>query len=285
MKLKDLQIINESSIISGEVQLIEESVIISGERKIKFKAKLQEANVVNNNKRIYSEQVLQMIVQQLGPKASERKLVGEMDHPTPQGDTAAKMKRSSTMSLQEACILFTKLEFDGKFIIAECETLTNDKGMNLYYLLKDKVSIGFSLRAFGSSRARPDGVIEVLPDGFKALTFDVVGNPSHSNAVIYEMIQESTDLENTSIIQENGVVCNGLICELKNYGNNVTQIDLISEGENMTQLDVKTGDQVCACSIDGSCLTGTIDESIDYLLSVQMDNIKSTRFKKFSVNI
>ena len=129
----NFNIIHESAYSSMDVKLLEESTF-NGERKVRFKAKLQEEGVTNNNGRAYTDEVLRTIVAQLAPKASERKLLGELDHPSPQGDTATKMKRSSTISLQDSCVLYSKLEYDGKFITAECETLTNDKGINLYIL-------------------------------------------------------------------------------------------------------------------------------------------------------
>lgn len=263
----DFNIIHESAYISADVQLLEESSF-NGEQRIKFKAKLQEEGVTNNNGRSYSDEVLRVIVNQLAPKASERKLLGEMDHPTPQGDTAAKMKRSSTISLKDACVLYTKLDYDGKFITAECETLTNRAGMDFYRLLKDKVTIGFSLRAFGSSTKSPTGVTMVSPVGLKALTFDVVSNPSHSSAVIYEFINESTDPL-------------ALVQELKEHKGEITEIIMESTENGMAQFNLD-GEQVCACSIDGSCVAGTIEESIDYLIDRALT--KNT-IKKFSFKI
>lgn len=263
----DFNIIHESAYISADVQLLEESSF-NGDQRIKFKAKLQEEGVTNNNGRSYSDEVLRAIVSQLAPKASERKLLGEMDHPTPQGDTAAKMKRSSTISLKDACVLYTKLDYDGKFITAECETLTNRAGMDFYRLLKDKVTIGFSLRAFGSSTKSPTGVTMVSPIGLKALTFDVVSNPSHSSAVIYEFINESTDPL-------------ALVKELKAHKGEITEIIMESTENGMAQFNLD-GEQVCACSIDGSCIAGTIEESIDYLIDRALT--KNT-IKKFSFKI
>jgi hypothetical protein len=262
----DFNIIHESAYVSMDVELLEESTF-GGEQKIKFKAKLQEEGVTNNNGRAYTDEVLQVIVNQLAPKASERKLLGEMDHPSPQGDTAAKMKRSSTISLKDSCVLYTKLDYDGKFITAECETLTNSAGMDFYRLLKDKVTIGFSLRAFGASTKSPTGVTMVNPVGLKALTFDVVSNPSHSSAVIYEFINESTDPL-------------ALVKELSDHKKDITEIIMESSGNGYAQFDLD-GEQVCACSIDGSCIEGTIEESINYLidLSLTKNTIKSFSFK------
>jgi len=262
----DFNIIHESAYVSVSVDLIEESTF-DGEQRIKFKAKLQEKEVVNNNGRSYSDEVLRLIVDQLAPKATERKLLGELDHPTPQGDTTAKMKRSSTISLKDACVLFTKIDYDGRFIIAECETLTNSSGRDLYRLLKDKVTIGFSLRAFGSSTKSPMGVTMVSPVGLKALTFDVVSNPSHASAVIYEFITESTNPLD-------------LINDLKDYKNEVVEIFTESTDESFVQKTLN-GEEVCACELDGSCVAGTIEESMDYLidLSLRKNTIKKFNFK------
>jgi hypothetical protein len=78
-----LSIINESAFVGGKVELLEEGTTYLGELpRIRFKAKLQEANVVNNNGRSYTPEVLSIIVQQLASKANERKLVGELDNYT-----------------------------------------------------------------------------------------------------------------------------------------------------------------------------------------------------------
>jgi hypothetical protein len=271
-----LSIINESAFVGGKVELLEEGTTYLGELpRIRFKAKLQEANVVNNNGRSYTPEVLSIIVQQLASKANERKLVGELDHPCPEGDANSNLKRSSTISLANSCVLFTKLEFDGKFIVAECETLTNDAGMNLYRLLKDKVSIGFSLRAFGSSTKSPTGVTMISPVGLKALTFDVVSNPSHSSAVIYEFIEENTSF--SSIVK--------LAKTLKDFNSSDLVHEVILEssffGDEVKPYDVQGNPyQGCVCSLDGTCVQGTIEESVDFLLGLAMSK---SNYKKFNL--
>lgn len=271
-----LSIINESAFVGGKVELLEEGTTYLGELpRIRFKAKLQEANVVNNNGRSYTPEVLSIIVQQLASKANERKLVGELDHPCPEGDANSNLKRSSTISLANSCVLFTKLEFDGKFIVAECETLTNDAGMNLYRLLKDKVSIGFSLRAFGSATKSPTGVTMISPVGLKALTFDVVSNPSHSSAVIYEFIEENTSF--SSIVK--------LAKSLKDFNSSDLVHEVILEssffGDEVKPYDVQGNPyQGCVCSLDGTCVQGTIEESVDFLLGLAMSK---SNYKKFNL--
>ena len=205
---------------SKSINILEESTIGIGVNRIKFKAILQERDVINNNKRSYSENILRMIVAQLGPKATERKLLAELDHPiSDSSDKMTQLKRTATISLKEACILITKLEYDGRYIVSEFETLTTQSGLIVYSLLKDKVVFGFSLRALGATQTLPNGTITVMEDGFKAITFDVVSNPSHSNAVITEIISENN--------------YSAIIKDLKSLGESVNEFTLNESSEGL----------------------------------------------------
>ncbi len=261
-----LDLIQEQSYTPHSITLLEESQV-GNTFKLKFRAKLQEQDVKNNNGRSYTGFALQTIVNQLASKATERKLLGELDHPTPQGDLEARMKRSSTIRLKDACVVFTRLEYDGKFIVADCETLTNDPGMNLYRLLKDKIGIGFSLRAFGSATPRPDGSVLVDGKDLKALTFDVVSNPSHSNAVITEFFDESTN-----ILSQLGM--------LNKIKKEIQPTEMLLESDSMGMyypVDSKGERVVC----DGvSCIKGTLEETTSFLINALYKELdSSTRHK------
>jgi len=262
MSIKTKKIIFEQAFASSDIQLMEESVTPSGQYKCIFKAKLQEADVVNNNKRVYPAETLQAVADQLSIKANERKLVGELDHPQPQGDQASKIKRSSTISLEQACILITSIEFDGQSIYGICETLSNSKGMDLYGLLKDKVTIGFSLRAFGETRNKGGGVVEVIAKGIKALTYDVVANPSHDSSVITEILQENTNSRDlikslkSEVLEEQSILRSG------NSLN--TEVSLIEEGNVATQISGGSNNKVCVGKI---CSIAPLEEAIEYIIN------------------
>lgn len=294
---------NSFLIDPSKITILEETSLGFGSNRVKFRAILQEKDVVNNNRRKYSDLILMEIVKQLGPKATERKLIAELDHPFATSDNDyEKLKRTSTISLDRACILFTKLEFDGKYIIAECETLTTPKGMLIYSLIKDKVVFGFSLRALGRTKQNPDGTIEVLLDGFKPITFDAVSNPSHSNALITEFITESEignaikslriikDEINEVSLEENFMysLTNNKTPEIlsecyfvgdapkyidKSLGKEA--IDVIMESEEFNPGGFNTPEKYC---IGNTCVLGTIEESISYFMSMK-DNNKIIGFK------
>ena len=278
---------------SKNISVLEESTIGIGVSRIKFKAILQEKDVINNNKRSYSEQILKMIVAQLGPKATERKLLAELDHPISEStDKFTQLKRTATISLNNACVAITKLEYDGRYIVAICETLTTPAGMIVYSLLKDKVVFGFSLRALGSVQNNPNGSITVMEDGFRAITFDVVSNPSHSNAVITEIINENEDysgvIKSLKTMRDsmNEVVLNEstfklfssnptpeILTEAYFIGNVAKTIDKnISAGalEVIMESEGLTGEK--DYSLDNSIVSGSLEETINYFVNMSTSN-------------
>ena len=210
------------------------------------------------------------------------------------------MKRTATLSLDRACLLFTKLEYDGRYIHAECETLTTQKGQILFALIKDKVMFGFSLRALGETVQNPDGTIRVLIKNFKPITFDVVSMPSHSNAVVTEFLNESeissaisamrniknsvneVDFNNTkvaSMILENSTP--ELLESTYFVGDNVKLIsnDLSPEArsvilESTEEFQQNNYNKYC---FGNTCILGTLEESMTYLMGIQ--NTKIVGFK------
>jgi hypothetical protein len=271
MSLKTKKIIFEQAYAGGDIQLIEESVTPGGQYKCIFRAKLQEADVVNNNKRVYPVETLEEVYNQLKEKALARKLVGELDHPQPQGDQSSKIKRSSTISLEKACILIKDVEWDGNSIYGICETLSNRSGMDLYCLLKDKVTIGFSLRAFGETKNRGGGVVEVVARGIKALTYDVVANPSHDSSVILEILQEGSN--SRDLVQD--LKANLLEEQSKIQDGNI----LIEETYISNQINEKLPKKVCVGNI---CSIAPLEEAIEYILDqiVSDTNIPSVKVKQ-----
>lgn len=162
-------------------------------RKLVFKTVLQTIEEVNQNRRFYPRKVGNEIVSSLKPKARDRSLLQEIDHPTAIGDESAQKRRAATIEVQNCGSLIRDIYIDGNNIIGEVETLTGFKGPDLYNLIKyDKANIGFSVRMFGKFKKHPTirEVNEVaLP--IRTVTYDVVSSPSHKTAKIIEFIPES----------------------------------------------------------------------------------------------
>lgn len=278
MHFSSKDIVLETTLLPGATELVP---------RYKLKVILQEKDVKNNNRRRYSEAVLKSIVQQLAPKALERKLLAEMDHPTFEGGTdVEKLSRTATILISKACLLFTDIRWDGQFIVAEAETLSNKNGRDLCALLRDGVTIGFSLRAIGGTEELPDGSLAVS-EHIKAITFDVVTNPSHANAgikelvcltestSIYDLIQGAETIKKHNILMESDM-CNKLVDKFVSTGKQ----QILFENELFT-LDGDNSQILLENSNMPSGETSIAVDVTDILLETSLSSEK-TLFKKFN---
>jgi len=72
-------------------------------------------------------------------------------------------RRATIVEIKNCGALLRNIYMEGKNIVGEIETLTSFNGPDIANMVsKDRVGIGFSLRALGGVNERPDGTIEVL---------------------------------------------------------------------------------------------------------------------------
>jgi len=194
-------ILEQTSVVPhSDIQILEEQRTPDGSPKCIFRARLQEANVQNQNKRKYTPVVCESITDQLSPKASARNLLMEIDHPMfGAGDPMAQKRRATVIEIKNCGSLLRDVSFKNNQIMGEIETLSGFRGPDLANLiLKDKVDIGFSLRALGSVEPLTDGTL-LVKSPILPVTYDVVSTPSHQNARVMEFIPESVmSLQNDS---------------------------------------------------------------------------------------
>lgn len=178
----------------ADITIMEESYNREAKvNKIVFKTKLQTANEVNQNNRLYSKEVCGTIVENLRPKADSRSLFQEIDHPFISSSSPdVQKRRAAVIQLSNCGSLIREIYVDGNDIIGVVETLSGFRGPDLYNLIAhDKADIGFSVRMFGKIKPHTSmpNVNEVsLP--LKAITYDVVSAPSHKNAKIINFLTE-----------------------------------------------------------------------------------------------
>jgi len=186
----------ETANFDTDCRILEQTTTESGIPKVIARAILQEAEQKNKNRRWYSKDICQYITTKLDAKAKTRSLLMEVDHPMFVSDSPDVLKRrAKIIEFKTSGALLRGLEFDGKYIVGEFETLTGFLGQDLYKLLVfDKVNIGFSLRALGKLIPDPtnDRIIVSLP--MEPITYDIVTNPSHADARVLEFLPESADL-------------------------------------------------------------------------------------------
>ena len=137
---------------------------------VKFRGKFQEAEAVNKNKRMYPYDVLDENVHRLMECVKDRRLVGELDHPT-----------DSIIHFANASHVVTKLWWDGNVLMGEGEILNTPHGKVLKALINDGIKVGISSRGVGNGKVNEDGIL-VIGESYKLITFDAVADPSTFSA-------------------------------------------------------------------------------------------------------
>jgi hypothetical protein len=170
--------------ILENIQVLEES---KSKGTMKIRGVFQRADEANNNKRVYSKVLLEREVKKLTEAISERRLLGELDHPT-----------HDAVKLSNVSHLVTGLKMDGKEVVGEAEILNTPSGKVAQALINDGVKIGISSRGMGTLSEDIKGNKTVNED-FKLITFDFVADPSTRGA--FPEISESTSHKTQEIVE------------------------------------------------------------------------------------
>jgi len=177
---------------NSEIEILESTVTATGVPKLVAKVRLQTLEETNQNKRYYSRAIGDEIVESLRPKALDRSLFQEIDHPSPNGDDAAMKRRAVTVSLRNSGSLIRDIYREGNEIIGEMETLSGFLGPDLYNtIMYDKADIGFSLRMFGKVEMNESTGLATVSKPIRPITYDSVTNPSHKTAKIMKFLPEN----------------------------------------------------------------------------------------------
>jgi hypothetical protein len=162
--------------IIENLQVLEES---KSNGTMKIAGVFQRADSPNHNKRIYEKKLLVREMKRLDEAINERRLMGELDHPT-----------HDAVKLGNVSHLVTKLDMRGNEMIGEAEILNTPCGQVAQALIKGGVKLGISSRGMGSLTEK--GEYSVVNDDFKLVTFDLVADPSTKGA-FPGLVNESTD--------------------------------------------------------------------------------------------
>ena len=154
-------------------QKIDESIKENDGRLI-VKGVLQRAEAKNQNGRVYPREVLlKEVSKYLEEQVSERRALGELDHPD-----------SSVVNLNNASHNVIEMHWKGDDLLGTVEVLSTPSGNILKELFKSGIKLGISSRGLGSVEPMREGegdTVEVQPD-FELIAFDFVSNPSTHGA-------------------------------------------------------------------------------------------------------
>jgi len=163
----------------GEVTLVNEG---RGAKSTKFRGVFSEAERPNGNKRIYGRPLLEREVKKLQKQIGDRRLLGELDHPS-----------DEIVHLGNVSHVITKLYMQGNHVMGEGEVLNTPSGKVLTELLRAGVKLGISSRGTGSVDLGEGGANYVVGENYNMITFDMVSEPSSQDA--FPGVTESKQLQ------------------------------------------------------------------------------------------
>jgi hypothetical protein len=135
---------------------------------------MQTADKENGNGRVYSREVLKRETKNYMKLISERRAVGELDHP-----------EDSVVNLKNVSHVVTDLWWNNNNLMGKIEVLDTPSGQILKSLIESNIKIGISSRGLGSTEKR--GHQTIVKDDFQLICFDIVSEPSTPNAFMSRM--------------------------------------------------------------------------------------------------
>jgi|TARA_R110000824_G_scaffold123660_2_gene281694 hypothetical protein len=141
--------------------------------------KLQEAEIENGNRRVYTSEVLRREMKNYEKLVREHRALGELDHP-----------EDSVINLKNASHLVIDIWWDGNSVMGKVKVLDTPSGKCLRSLVDSGVSLGISSRGLGSVSEGMNGAVIVQED-FQLICFDFVSEPSTPGA--YMSLQEGIE--------------------------------------------------------------------------------------------
>lgn len=143
-----------------------------------------QAEVLNKNKRIYKESILDREVNSfVSEYVNNKRAVGELSHPN-----------SSQINPDRVAILIESMTKQGNDYIGRAKVLDTPCGKIMQAMLEGGVVLGVSTRGSGSVRTLKEGYSEVCED-FKLHTVDAVMNPSAPKALVSAVYENEQALD------------------------------------------------------------------------------------------
>ena len=194
----------ESAFMNEKVELIK--TYKSG--KVIFEAYLQEADIPNDNHRLYMKEDLQQGLSNIQPRIQKRQFVGELDHPISNDPI-----RQTTVLYKETSHIIAECGWEGNLLKAGIETCPyTSNGKALSGFVMDHVAVGFSLR--GLADVQDQGDHRLIRGPIMIITYDSVSKPSNKKALFTQLRHESLNI----LHESSNVICTSDgVCYLPNY--------------------------------------------------------------------
>ena len=154
-----------------------------------IKGIFMQADIKNQNGRVYPQAVLQKEVKNFNTKyVNEGRALGELGHPM-----------GPVINLDRVSHVIKELTEDGKNFIGKAKVMDTPNGRIVKNFISEGVKLGVSSRGMGSVKTNKEGVNEVQKD-FVLSTVDIVADPSAPDAFVNGI------MEGKEWVWENGII-------------------------------------------------------------------------------
>ena len=159
-----------SKALLSDVSYVRLTLAESSGDRIKVRGEFAKCGIATENKRVYPGKVWEKEIKRLNKALKERRVFGEIDHPS---DGQTKLSRVSH--------IVTGLSIENGLVIGEAEILPTEAGKNLLAIMEANVPVGVSSRGFGSVKSNEKNE-DVVQEDYKLVTFDFVADPADQDA-------------------------------------------------------------------------------------------------------
>tara|TARA_R110000824_G_scaffold275225_1_gene463924 strand:- start:709 stop:1320 length:612 start_codon:yes stop_codon:yes gene_type:complete len=144
---------------------------------------IQAADQLNGNGRVYPKGILEREVENYQKSIRENRALGELDHPD-----------ESVVNLRNVSHMITEAWWDDNKVMGKIRILDTPSGKILESLARSGVTLGISSRGMGSVKEENGDTI--VEDDFQLICFDVVSEPSTTNAYLALSENKQKELQN-----------------------------------------------------------------------------------------
>ena len=164
--------------------------ITEGKSKEQYiKGIFMQADIKNQNGRVYPKEVLQKEVKNFNNKfVKEGRALGELGHPA-----------GPVINLDRVSHVIKELTQEGKNFVGKAKVMDTPNGRIVKNFISEGVKLGVSSRGMGSVKTNKEGVNEVQKD-FVLSTVDIVADPSAPDAFVNGI------MEGKEWVWENGII-------------------------------------------------------------------------------
>lgn len=188
MSTPDEQVVGyifHESTVCEEVRSFQET----GTGSLRMVVVLQEAEIPNRNKRIYSRKIIQEGLDgaHVKERLAKKTWLGEANHP--ENPTVARQMLIDPRNASHFIQRHWWDPQDSNILLGEVETANTAVGKDFAALIRQGMQASFSMRGVGDALADKGGYMRVKP-GMRLVTYDSVNLPSHEKAYMRQTLNE-----------------------------------------------------------------------------------------------